>query len=239
MGHAAGLHCDDRLDPCGGSRRRHEFAGVLDRFDIEQNGPRLVVEREIIQQIGDIDVELIANRHDARKAYAALCRPVHHAGGNGARLRDQREISRKRHVRGEACVEICARHHDAKTIRSDQPHSVLVRGKLSCIRQRARTVTEPRRNDDCAGRALFSGLFDKPWNRCGWCGDDHEFRRKRQFCQEIDRCDAVDLGIMRIDQPKLAFESGLANVSKDRPADRPLPRTGAHKRDRMRRKQIG
>ena len=38
-------------------RRRHEFAGVLDRFDVEQDGLRAPVHREIIEQ-----VERIARR---------------------------------------------------------------------------------------------------------------------------------------------------------------------------------
>ena len=92
--HAAGFDDDDRLDPRGGARRRHELAGILDRLDIEQDGLRLFVQREVIEQIGDIDIELVADRHDAGKADRALRRPVHHARGNGAGLRDQRQISR-------------------------------------------------------------------------------------------------------------------------------------------------
>ena len=94
--HAAGFDDDDRLDPRGGARRRHEFAGVLDRFDIEQDRAGLAVQREVIEQIGDIDVELIADRDDPGEADRALRRPVHHAGRNRAGLRDQRQISRGR-----------------------------------------------------------------------------------------------------------------------------------------------
>ena len=104
--HAAGFDDDDRLDARGGARRRHELAGVLDRFDIEQDGARLVVQREIIEQIGDIDVELVADRDDPGEADRALRRPIHHAGGDRAGLRDQRQISRCRHVRGKTRIEI-------------------------------------------------------------------------------------------------------------------------------------
>ena len=47
--HAAGFDDDDRLDPGGRTRRGHELAGVLDRFDIEQDGVRPAVQREVIQ----------------------------------------------------------------------------------------------------------------------------------------------------------------------------------------------
>ena len=85
--HAAGFDDDDRLDSRSRARRRHELARVLDRFDVEQNGVRLSIEREVIEQIGDVDVELVADRYDAGKADRALRRPVDHAGGDGAGLR--------------------------------------------------------------------------------------------------------------------------------------------------------
>jgi hypothetical protein len=133
--HAAGFDDDHRLDPGGGARGRHEFVGVLDRFDIEQDRLRLFVQREVVEQVGDIDVELIADRHDSGKADRALSRPVHHAGGDGARLRDQRQISLAGRMRGKARIEIHAGHDDAQTIRADQPHSVFVRRAFGVIRK--------------------------------------------------------------------------------------------------------
>ena len=117
--HPARLDDHDRLDSGGGARRRHELAGILDRLDVKQDGVGFFVQREVIEQIGDIDVELIANRDDAGKTNGPLCRPVHHARGNGAGLRDQRQISRGRHMRGKARIEADTRHHDAQTIRAD------------------------------------------------------------------------------------------------------------------------
>ncbi len=148
--HAAGFDDDDRLDPRGGARRRHEFARVLDRLDVEQDRVRLLIQREVIEQIGDIDVELIADRHDPGKTDRALRRPVHHAGGDGARLRDQRQISLRRHMGGKTRVEIDAGHHDAQAIGTDQPHAIFLRGVLGRVRQRSRAMAEPRTDDDRA-----------------------------------------------------------------------------------------
>jgi hypothetical protein len=221
------------------ARRRHEFAGVLDRFDIEQNGSRLVVQCEVVKEIGDIDVELVANGHDSGKSHAALRRPVHHAGGNGTRLRDQGQISRNRHVRGEACVEACPRHHDAEAIGPDEPYSVSVRSTFDRVRERTGAVAKPRGNNDGTRRPIFSGFIDDAWNCRRRRGDDDEFGHKRQFRQAADRRHAVDFGMMRIHQCEVAFESGLANVSKYGPPDRAPPRTRSHERNRMRRQQIG
>ena len=84
--HAAGFDHDDRLDPGGGARRGHEFAGVLDRLDVQQDRTRLAVQREVIKQIGDIDVELVANGNNSGKTYRTLRRPLHHSRGNRTRL---------------------------------------------------------------------------------------------------------------------------------------------------------
>jgi hypothetical protein len=72
------------------ARAADEFAGVLYGLDIQQDGAGFDIQREVIQQIGDIDVELVADRDDSGKAHRALRRPIHHARGNRARLRNQR-----------------------------------------------------------------------------------------------------------------------------------------------------
>ena len=164
--HPAGLDDHDRLDSGGGARRRHELAGILDRLDVKQDGLGLFIQREVIEQIGDIDIELVADRDDAGKANGTLRRPIHHAGGNGAGLRDQRQISRSRHVRGKARIETDAGHHDAEAIRPDQPHAVFLRGPLRRIRHRARTLAEPGTDNDRARRAAASRLIDQA---CEWC----------------------------------------------------------------------
>ncbi len=64
-----------------------------------------MIHREMVEQIGKVDVDLIADRDDAGEAHAALRRPIDHAGRDRARLRDQREIARLRHVRGKTGIE--------------------------------------------------------------------------------------------------------------------------------------
>ena len=186
--HAARFDDDDRLDPGGGARRRHELAGVLDRLDVEQDGLRLFIQREVIEQIGDIDVELVADRNDAGKADGALRRPIHHARGDGAGLRDQRQISRRRHMRGKARIETDAGHHDAEAIRTDQPHAVFLRGPLRRVRQRTRTVAEPGTDDDRTRRAATASLVDQARRsvRAGAVMTTSS-GRKSQFCDAAGR----------------------------------------------------
>ncbi len=65
-----------RLGAGGGARRRHEFARVLDQFDIEQDRPRRPVHGEIIEQVGKIDVDAVANRRRQRKSRCRAPPPI-------------------------------------------------------------------------------------------------------------------------------------------------------------------
>jgi hypothetical protein len=100
-----------------------------------------VIHREIVEQVGDIDIDLVADRDDAGEADAALSGPIHHAGGDRAGLRNQREISRSRHMRGKAGIEAHAGHHDAETVRPDQPHAVFAGCGDRGLVQRSRSMT--------------------------------------------------------------------------------------------------
>lgn len=178
---------------------------------------------------------MVDDRHDSGKSDGALRRPVNHAGGDSAGLGDQRQIFRSRHVRGKARVETDAGHHDAQTIRSDQPHTAFLRRPLRRIRQRTRSVTEPGTDND---RAHTAGFIDESGDRACRSGDDDQFRRKIQFSDTAGGRDAVDLGIARIDEAEFAFELGFANIIENGAADRAMARAGSDERDRTRRKQV-
>ena len=229
--HATGFDDHDGLDTCRCACRGHEFTGILDGFDIEQDRPGLAVHRVVIKQIGDVDVELVANRNNSGKPYPALGRPIHHAGGNGARLREQRQISRHRHVRRETCIEVCRRHHDAEAIGPDQPHAIFLRGAFGGVRQRPRAMAKPGGDDQSARRAQLSCLIDDASDGSGRRGNHHKFGYKWQFTKAADRGDAIDIGIMRIDESKLALESRLVNIVKNGPPDGASPRASPDQRE--------
>ena len=236
--HPAGLDHHDRLDSRGRACRRHELARILDRLDVKQDRLGSLIQREVVEQIGDIDIELVANRNDPGKADGALCRPVHHACGYGAGLRDQRQISCGRHVRGEARIETDAGHHDAQAIRTDQPHAVFVCRPLRLFRHRARAMAEPGTDNDRARRAAAARLIDQACDRARRRGEHNDFGRKSQLGDAAGGRDTIDLVITRIDEAELAFELGFTNIVENGAADRSMARTGSDQRDRVRRKQI-
>ena len=234
----AGLDDDDRLDPRGRARRRHELARVLDRFDVEQDRAGRLIEREIVEQIAESTsswspIETMPEKPTARCA-AQSTMP--------AAMAPDCEISARSPaggiMRGKARIELTPRHHDAKAVRADQPHAVFLRGALRGLRQRARTVAEPGADDDRARRTAAARLIDQAWNGAGRRGEDNEFGRKSQFCDAADGRDTIDLAIARIDEAEFALELGFANIVENGAADRAMARTGPDQRDGMRRKQI-
>ena len=86
LGMAAGLDHHDRFDPSGGARRRHEFAGVVDGLDVQKDRPRHAVEREEIEQVGEVDVDLVSKRDDRREADTVRRRPFDQARSDRAGL---------------------------------------------------------------------------------------------------------------------------------------------------------
>ena len=57
--------------------RGQKFARVLDRFDVEKDGARAAVEREKIEKIAQIHIDLVAERDHGGKPNRPLCRPIH------------------------------------------------------------------------------------------------------------------------------------------------------------------
>ncbi len=115
-------------------------------------------------------------------------------------------------MRGETRVEICPGHHDAEAIGADQPHAVFAgRGGRGVV-QRPRTVTEPGRNDQRAGRTATPSLIDDAGDLTRRRGDDDQLGHEWQSVEAAHRGKAADLGMARIHQAERTLEFGLANV---------------------------
>ena len=140
---------DHRLGAGGGARRRHELARVLDRLDVEQDRAGAVIEGEIVEQVAEIDVELVADRGDGREA-DRRARAAHSImpAAMRAGLRDEREVAGAGHAGGEGGVELGARHHDAEAVRADEAQPAAAGGRLACLGDRARPVAEAGGDDD-------------------------------------------------------------------------------------------
>ena len=144
----AGLDDDDRFCPGRGAGRGHEFRGVLNGLDVEQDRSGRAVGREVVEQIAEIDVDLISERYDRGKTQSAPRGPLDQARGNRAGLRNQRKVARMRHVCGETCIQPGSRCLDAQAIRPKQAHAVQARRLQCLVGERVPTLPETRGHDD-------------------------------------------------------------------------------------------
>ena len=118
-----GLDDHDRLDARGGARRRHELAGIVDRLDVEQDGPRAAIDGEIVEQIAEIDIDLVSERNHRRETDRAFRGPFDQARRDGSGLRDQGEVAALRHARGKAGIELHRRNENAEAVGADEPQA--------------------------------------------------------------------------------------------------------------------
>jgi hypothetical protein len=129
----------------------------------------VVVEREIVEQVGNVDIELVADRHNARKTEPSLGRPLDHRCRDGAGLGNQCHMP----VGGTMCrktrIELRARHHHAQAIWPDQAHAMHARRRADSLGKRTSTVAEACRQDhgacdtDRADSTVMSGMAS--WRR--------------------------------------------------------------------------
>ena len=71
------------------------FRALLIEFDVQENRTGRAIEREEIEQVGDIDIDHISKRDHGRKTNTMRRRPFDQAGGDGAGLRSQSKSPRR------------------------------------------------------------------------------------------------------------------------------------------------
>ena len=181
-------------------------------LDVKQDCPCGAVHGEVVEQIGEIDVDAVANGDDGGKSDTADRGPLHQAGRNGAGLRNQRKVARGRRGCGEAGVELRARHQNAEAIGADEAHARRASVLLGEFCQRPWPVTEPGGDDD-AGRGAFP-------RRCGdgirngrrRHRNHRDVGRLRQSFIGFDRMNAFDRVIVRIDDMNRTREARSKEV---------------------------
>ena len=235
---ASGFDHHHRLGTGRGAGCRHELAGVPYRFDIEQDRARRAVQSEKIQEIAEIDVELIADRHHRREADGALCRPFGHSGDDGTGLGDEREIASARHPGREACIEIRGGRHDPEAVRTDDAQTLFAGGAFGSLRERPSAVPEPGREDDRGGDAGPGRPRDDLRHRIRRRGNDRDIGRRIDGIDAGGRRDPLDLAVVRIDQSEGTGKARGAQIAQHRAADRALTRARAHQGDRARTEQL-
>ena len=236
--HAPRLDDDDRLDPRRGPRRRHELPGVLDRFDIEQDGAASwyparsnPADRRYRRRAGRRSKRFRKNRHRAGRPNPP-CRQ---------RLR---RIARSApdSARGMCAAKLALRLAPGIMMpRQFGPISRMpyfLRSTFGGVRQRARAMPESRSDDERACGAARAGFVDETRNGRRRRRQQHEFGNKGQFVYPTDRGKPVNFGITGNSPSDVTLEAGLSNISQNRASDRTLARTCADQSDGRGRQQV-
>jgi len=225
-----GLHHDDRFGTRGGTRGRHELARVADRFHVQQDRAGTVIGGEVVQQVGEVDVQRIAQRHHGGEADRLAHAPFDQATGDGTRLRNQCEVAGLRETAGQTGVEARVRRDHAQAVRAEHAQASLAREGFELRGGRAGSAAHRRGQHHHRTGTFLRSLRGQLRHRCRRRGDHHQVRRPRQVAQVARDRDAVHRRRMLVHQPDLALEAAGAQVLDHRTTHRAWPRLAAHHR---------
>ncbi len=184
----AGLEHQHRLDPRRGARGRHEPPGVGDALEMDQDGTGGEIERQIVENVAELDLGELAERGDPREADVLRRGPLQHRRGDRIGLGDEGEVARRRHRGRRTGVEPAARDDHAHPVGPDQAQPVGARRLAGGTGLLAVQVRLPRpAADQCHRTAAAGGELGQ---ECGEVGlrqaDDGEARLGRQPRQAFE-----------------------------------------------------
>ncbi len=234
----AGLDNDDWLCPRCSAGRGKELTSVGYRFDVEEDCVGPIIEREMIQAIAKIHIDLVADRDNAGKANLSMIGPFDQRGDDCARLRDDREIARARGLGEEARIEARAGRKDADTVGPNDAQSAGPGCASHVFCQRTLAMAEPGRNDDCCCRPDCTGLLYDFHDAFRRNGDDNKIGRRCEFQQALATFQSVDLGMGRVDQRWWIGWIGAPQIGENGMAQRTGARTRTHEGDGSRREKL-
>src|SRR3546814_5268463 len=90
---AAGLDHHHRLAARRSARRRQELARVAHVFDVQQDRAGVAVDGEMVEQVGEVDVERVADRNHRREPDVARARPLQRSEEHTSELQSLMRIS--------------------------------------------------------------------------------------------------------------------------------------------------
>ncbi len=145
LGVTTGLDDNDWLDARRSPRRGHELPHVADRLDVKQDGARVGVECEVIEQVAEVDVEIFARSRRWQKIRRCGSRPIRRGA---VEIAPDCEISARSPLCGRRDAKLAFRL--MRGIRTpsdgtDQPQACRPRGLRDGFRDRTRCRGQDRR----------------------------------------------------------------------------------------------
>ena len=233
------LQHDDGLAARGRPRRRHEFARRLDVFHVQQDGGRVGIAGQVVEQVAEIDVVAAAERNELGKAHAMRVGPVEHARHQRARLRHEGDLAGRRPHVGKAGVQAQSRHEQPHAVGAEDAQQMRL-GRLQhgqAQRLLAHGV-DAGSHDDGRARAQRAQFADQRRDGGRRRADDGQVRRLGQLRQLAVAFQAHQLVILGIDGPDLSLVAASQQVVQGDGAQLAFARRGADQGHRGRLEQL-
>ena len=231
------LDDDNGFHARGGASRREKLTSVGNRFDVKKDRIGSTIEREVIDAIAEIDVDLVAERNDAGEADLIVVGPFNERRDDRARLRNDGEIARARGLGEEVRRDLRA-VRDADAIGSDDAQAASAGDASQVFGQRTLAMAKSGRDDDRHRRADRAGLFRDFDDAFGGNGDDDKIGRRRAVRQALATFQSVDLGMSGIDEQRWARWISASQIGEHSMAEGARARARAHQGDGSRGKQL-
>ena len=241
-GAAPGLDHHHRLDARRGARCRHELARTAHRLDVQQDGVRVRIAGQVVQQVAEVHVGHITQRHQVREADPARLRPVDDRGHHRARLGDEGQPAGARRQVRKARVQMLSGHHQTHAVGSDDAQQMGLGGLQHGAAQGRAVgvvaVLETRRDDHGRLGAAGAQFRDQARHRLRRRGDHGQVRCQRQAGHVLVGQHALHRHVLRIDRHHRPVETGPKQVARQHGTDRARPGTGADQRHRFGFEQV-
>ena len=183
FGVTAGFQHDDRLDARGAAGRRQKLARIADLLQVQQDRPGVRVSGQIVQDIGQIDIDTVAQVDQMTEAEAVVIADVQCGLTDGAGFGDERDLTGEQRLTVQTDVEVVERDVKSLGAGSQHPQQIRLGGVQNRLKQRlALGLRQAARFADQhrGARAAFAQLPDQRRHLPERPGDDRQRRAERQ-----------------------------------------------------------
>ena len=237
-GRAAAVEQDHGLLPCRCASGLDEGTAVGDVLGVDRDRPGGLVAREVLDQVGQPHIGLIADRGEAREAEPAALEQHAELDRQVARLRDQADGARRIGVGRDVELRERVVHADAVGPEHDGARAAHPRdeGALAGAAGLAR-LGEARGDHDQRARALCQRFLDGLLEARLGDGDDDGLDLPAGVGEAREQGMAVDLAAAAVDQVHGPAVRAAQRVAREPVAPLAGIRRGAQHGDRGRREE--
>ena len=198
---ASGLDHHHRFDLGGLLQHIDQLVAVLDALDVHQDNPAVLVGGQVPQQVGLVEIGLVAHRDDGRQPDVFHRRFADHGQPQGAALGDDGHVARQHLPGAEGGVD---RRHggvDAEDIGSQDAHAVIP-GDLDdlALLLDIAHLGEPRGDQHQKFNPFAAAVLHRLENMFGRDGQHGHVHRSVDLVQRGIHRQAEDLAAARVDR---------------------------------------